>query len=170
MLQREENNMEKNQRNLKHLAEAYVYSHKKLTRLEFEALKNSKYSVVLREKEYKSSFDTIREHVALGEAETKKAPKKEKFFGHSRHVNVNTSRHYIKELIDDLEEHFGIGVENQNPYKSRDVDIHELKDLIKYYVIQHGDKHSETFRRVKEAANDARSSADLIMHLHSLAV
>jgi hypothetical protein len=161
--------MNNDQRNLKHLAEAYVYSRKKLTRLEFEALKNSKYSVILRESEYKSPFESIIEHVALP-AEEKKSAKKEKFFGHSRHVNVNTSRHYIGRLIDDLEENFGIGVENQNPYKRRDVDLHELKDFIKYYVIQHGDKHPETFRRVKEAAADARSSADLIMHLQSLAV
>jgi hypothetical protein len=160
------------QKALKRLAEAYVELEIPLTESEFYALKNSKYKNLLKEESYKSSFDKIMESWSSddGDEDEGYVNKRNYPLGHSHRYNVNTYRELVKDLIDEIEEHFGIGIENEDLDKSDKIHLHELKQFIKYYIIKNEDKHSTTFERIRDAVNSARSVDGLLLHLNSFLI
>lgn len=160
------------QKALKRLAEAYVELELPLTESEFYALKNSKYKNLLKEKEYKSSFDKIVESWSDDEEDDDGAYvcKRKYPLGHSHRYNVNTHRELVKDLIDEIEEHFGIGIENEDLDKLYKINLHDVKDFVKYYILKNEEKHALTYNRIKEAVNTARTVDGLLLHLNSFLI
>jgi hypothetical protein len=155
---------------LKRIAEAYVVENKTLSKSEFELLKNSKYKNLLKEETFKTRFSNLFESAVQGKEIEKKQTPVRKLFGHSIYFNLNTSRHTISDLIDEIEEHFGIGIENEKLGKYDDVDLDDLKDFIKLYLVKAKKEHTETFRRIHNANVRARSVRSLLLHLRSMTI
>jgi hypothetical protein len=162
--------MTNEQKTLKRLAEAYIELGIFLTESEFYALKNSKYKNLLKEEEYKSTFEKITESWSNEEEEDDYVHKRNYPLGHSHRFNVNVYRELVQDLIDEIDEHFGIGIENEDPDKKENVQLHELKEFIKYYILKHGGKHTQTFDKIKQAANSSKSVTGLLLHLNSFLI
>jgi hypothetical protein len=162
--------MTKEQKALKRLAEAYIELGISLTESEFYALKNSKYKNLLREEEYKSSFEKITESWSDENEEDGYVHKRNYPLGHSHRFNVNIYRELVQDLIDEIDEHFGIGIENEDPDKKENVQLHELKEFIKYYILKHESKHMQTFDKIRQAMNSSKSVTDLISYLNSFLI
>ena len=160
--------MNQNDKALKRLAEAYECGAKSLNKVEFILLKNSKYKNLLKEEDFKPRFEKLLESAETGESVEKLPAIKKQFFGHSRRLNITTARHLVQDLIDDLEEHFGVGVENQDLNKHNKLNLTQVKDFIKYYCIKQRKAHRLTYDRILKAANDAHSLDSLMMHLGSM--
>ena len=160
--------MNQHDKSLKRLAEAYECGAKSLNKVEFILLKNSKYKNLLREEDFKPRFEKLLESVETGETVERLPAIKKHFFGHSRRLNINTARHIVQDLIDDLEEHFGVGLENQDLSKYDKLSITEVKDFIKYYCMKKRKAHRCTFDRILKAAINANSLTSLMMHLGSM--
>jgi len=160
--------MNQNDKGLKRLAEAYECGAKSLNKVEFILLKNSKYKNLLKEEDFKPRFEKLLESAETGESVERLPAIKKYFFGHSRRLNISTARHIVQDLIDDLEEHFGVGVENQDLAKYDKLSITEVKDFIKYYCMKNRKAHRCTFDRILKAAINSNSLTSLMMHLGSM--
>jgi len=157
-------------KHLKHLAEAHVAGGKSLTPSEFAALKNSKYKNLLKEDTYKSKFTNLLENALASKPIKKGSMIKPYALGHSRHLNINTARHLVTDLIDELEEKFGIGIENENLSKHDEISLTEVKDFIKYYCVKKHREHENTFNRIVEASHRAKSVGSLLLELRSMTI
>lgn len=157
-------------KHLKHLAEAYVAGGKSLTESEFAALKNSKYKNLLKEDTYKSKFTNLFENALGGKSIEKGSRIKPYALGHSRHLNINTARHLVTDLIDDLEEKFGIGIENESLSKHDKISLTDVKDFVKYYCVKKHQDHENTFKRIAEAIQRARSVKSFLLELRSMTI
>jgi len=162
--------MNKYDKHLKHLAESYAAGGKTLTKSQFEALKNSKYKNLLKEDTFKSKFSNLLESAFKSEPIKKGSMIKPYALGHSRHLNINTARHLVTDLIDDLEEEFGIGIENESLSKHDKIDLHAVKDFIKYYCVKRHQEHENTFERIAEVAKRAKSLKSLLLELRSMTI
>jgi hypothetical protein len=119
-----------NSKEIKHLAEAHYFTGKKLTDEEYNLLKESKYSHLIA---LRSEFDTLLED-ALPEAtyELPESYTKKKRKRHGFYVGVN--RGAINHLIDMVEDHFNLGIDNVSTRKYAAVDLDELKSYILKYA------------------------------------
>ncbi len=151
---------------LKRLAEGYHYNMIDLKESEFNALKNSKYSHLLREKEYKPKFEKVLE--SFNKNENKNSYKKRiKPYGHSHYFNINTSRSLIQDLIDRIEKEFDLGIDNDDIDKYEKVSLDDLKDFVRYYSIKNHKNHMETIKRIENVFKNASSVEDLVLELYS---
>jgi len=130
----QQNNMNIKQKKLKHLAEKYYYGRKKLSNKEREILENSKYKKLLGVERNYSEFDKILENfeettgVESPEMVQKPVERRSKYF------MFHSSLPYIKDLIDEIEDAFFLGLENFGLDRYKNIDINQLREFIKNYV------------------------------------
>ncbi len=156
------------EKKLKRLAEAYECGIKTLNKVEFSLLKNSKYKNLLKEDEYKPRFEKLLENARTGEKTEFRPFFKKNRFGHSKRLNISIARHIVQDLIDDLEERFDVGVENQDLDKYEKLSLTDVRDFIKYYCAKKRKAHRLTFDRIQKAAENARSLTSLMLELEAM--
>ena len=163
------NNQEKN---IKHLAEKYYYTGKSLSETEFNILKKSKYSNILREKEYKSSFDRLVENNNVANEDNEKFLRtKKRAMGHSHMFNIGINRGVVRDIIDEIEEEFEIGIENIDNFRKYDnISMHDVRRFLKFYILKRHENYDETYRQVEAAAKASRSIRDLLNNLEYLTI
>jgi hypothetical protein len=121
-----------NTKQLKHLAEAHFFSGKKLTNDEYNMLKESKYSHLIKKR---GKFDEIFESTLPAEEVSYDLPKsyqKRKFNG----FNLGVNKKDIDHLIDMVEDQFDLGIDNTSTRKFMNVDVNKLKG----YVLKHAEE------------------------------
>lgn len=137
-----------NKRQLKHLAESYVYSNKQLTTEEFEALKYSEYSDLLKDK---TTFTNIYENYLPGDD-------KDDDRVHTPHHSdpgmfyPGINRGYISKLSDDLQDHFKINILS-NDYKIGNFSRLTADD-IKEYIKGHCDLHHDSTNSINDCTQE----------------
>lgn len=165
--------MNKELKKLKKLAEKHFYKNRTLTKQERFLLENSPFAGSIRADKRDYSFYKVLEQFGevsdipeLAENNEKESPKKYR----RQFVNSNVNRAYLSELIDDLEEEFGLGVFNRSLYKYEGVDFNRLKKFIDYHckknMIDKGYPATcSTLSMIMDASNDAY---DLMYRLYAL--
>jgi hypothetical protein len=118
-----------NNKQLKNIAEAHVYTGKELTDEEYNALKESKYSHLIKRT---LNFDKLLEFATPTEESATAAPKaRRKYSG----FNLGVNKQDVDHLIDMVEDRFKLGVDNSSTRKFADVNLEELKN----FILKHGD-------------------------------
>jgi len=123
---------------LKRLAEEYYYAGRELTEEQYDLLKDSKYSTILKEK--KTVFDNLFEN-ALPSAEKmiEEAPElfdKDHIHHHSPFY-THVDRNFIDSLVGGIKGKYNLGIENTKSSKYEDVDLNDLKSFIKDFIETH---------------------------------
>ena len=103
-----------NAKQLKNLAEAHIFAGRELTDEEYNLLKETKYSKIITRK---TAFDKLLEFALPQEEavsyELPKGYQKRKFSG----FNFGVSKHDVDHLVDMIEDHFQLGVDNLSTKK-----------------------------------------------------
>ena len=146
-LSQRNNNM--NSKELKHLAEAHYFTGKKLTDEEYNLLKESKYSHLIA---LRSEFDTLLED-ALPDV-TQELPKAytHKRKHHGFHVGVDKGS--VNHLIDMVEDHFNLGIDNVSTKKYALVNLDELKRYILKHAVDEN-LNKATLEQLRHVTNKA---------------
>lgn len=148
-----------NKKQLKKLAEDHYYTGKKLTPEEVFLLEQSKYKGIVKKE---SNFKKIFEYFATPYKEEENsytAPLRK--WKRMRMPSLN--RRGVGSLIDEIEEKYGLGIENFSLTKYDTVNLEELKSFIKEYL----DKNVLDTTTEKEI-NDALDSDTVYMLLYKL--
>lgn len=133
----QQNNMNTREKKLKHLAEKYYYGRRKLSDKERTLLENSKYKKLLGVERSYSEFDKILENfeettgTENQEVVQKPLQRKAKYF------MFHTYLPYLKDLIDEVEDAFFLGLENFGLDRYKNIDVTQLREFIKNYVNSH---------------------------------
>lgn len=93
------------QRHLKALAEKYIISNKPLTLEEYNELKGTQWG---RRVKYTSGFEQLVEDMVEADEQ------EEKEYPTPFTMNLGIDRRVVKELLDNIEEHFGLGVYDED--------------------------------------------------------
>jgi hypothetical protein len=122
-----------NAKQLKNLAEAHIFTGRELTDEEYNLLRESKYANVIKRK---TEFDKLLENALPGEVsyELPKSYQKRKYTGFGLGINKGDVDH----LIDMVEDHFKLGVDNPSTKKYMVVNLDELKSFILKHVDDEG--------------------------------
>lgn len=153
-----------NKKQLKQLAEQHFYLGRKLTAQEKFLLENSKYKNVI--KNNNTRFGKIMEQYSdyYGEEEPKfeiRTVKRKRMF------TPGIDRNNVKELIDEVEEKFNLGIENPDFRKYSGVNMDELKLFIQQYADKNIMSHA-TQHEINEIL-DSDSAITILHKLYSLA-
>ena len=131
--------MKKIDKKIKRLAEKYYYGNHKLTSKQRTILENSRYSKLLgTDREY-HEFDKILENfeassdLQSGALSEQPVPKKTKFY------MFQTKLADLKDLIDEVEDNFFLGLENFGLDRYKRIDVNQLRSFIVNYAKQHID-------------------------------
>lgn len=123
--------MNKQDLELKRLAEKYFYLNQKLTKQEYDTLKKTKYGKLLPPTYVPTSqFDKLVESLDLSKPTTSKPPVKR------RRLNLSVDQIKLDELISNVEERFDIGVENQTYGRYGKINLTELRKFIKKQLVE----------------------------------
>ena len=131
--------MKKIDKKIKRLAEKYYYGNHKLTSKQRTILENSKYSKLLGTKREYHEFDKILENfeassnIESGALSEQPVPKKAKFY------MFQTKLAELKDLIDEVEDTFFLGLENFGLDRYKRIDVNQLRSFIANYAKQHID-------------------------------
>jgi hypothetical protein len=120
-----------NAKQLKILAEAHFFTGKELTDEEYNSLKESKYSHLVKRG---INFDKLFEYALPTNEENHELPKvyqKRRYAG----FNIGVNKNDIDHLIDMIEDRFDLGVDNTSTKKYANVNVDELKS----FILKHGD-------------------------------
>ena len=119
-----------NAKQLKNLAEAHIFAGRELTDEEYNLLKESRYANVVKRK---TEFDKLLEHALPTEVsyELPKSYQKRKHTG----FNLGVNKKEVDHLIDMVEDHFKLGIDNPSTRKFMEVNVEELKN----FILKHGD-------------------------------
>lgn len=120
-----------NAKQLKTLAEAHFFTGKELTDEEYNFLKESKYSHIIKRG---VNFDKLFEYaLPTDEAnhQTTKTYQKRRYAG----FNFGVDKNDVDHLIDMVEDHFDLGVDNPSTKKYANVNVDELKS----FILKHSD-------------------------------
>ena len=115
----------------KQLAEKHFFYGKKLSPAQKTLVENSKYANVLR-KEQTSKFSSLFEQAVENTEENK--PFKPRMVKRRRFTTPWVDKLVIKDLSDDIEEKYNLGINNPDPSKFSKVNLDELKQFIKTYA------------------------------------
>lgn len=142
---------------LKYLAEQHYCFNKKLKPEEEKLLKNSKYKSLIHSN---TTFDSLFERCISEQIETFTKTKRKGIFN-------GGNKEAVRALVDDIEETFGIGIENMSLTKFEDVDFKKVQTYIKNYL----DKHKEeiggrTFAELQEIATNSTDIYELLRGLY----
>ena len=128
------NNMNSRDKKLKLLAEKYYYGKHKLTDKQRQILENSKYKKLLGVERNYSEFNKLLENftensnVENTKLVQKPVERKSKYF------MFQSNLPYIKDLIDEVEDAFFLGLENFGLDRYKNIDINQLREFIKNYA------------------------------------
>ncbi len=126
--------MKTKDKKIKHLAEKYYYGNRKLTPEEREILENSKYRNLLGVERDYYEFDKILENFAetsnvdVAQVTENPVTKNQKYY------MFQSKLPYIKDLIDEVEDAFFLGLGNFGLDRYKNIDINQLKTFIANYV------------------------------------
>ena len=138
-----------NSKELKRLAEAHYFTGKKLTDEEYTLLKESKYShLVERRREFDTLLEDAYPEVSHELPKTYKPKRKHTGF----HVGVDKGS--VNHLIDMVEDHFNLGIDNTSTKKYGAVNVDELKN----YILKHAadeNLNGATREQLKHVTNKA---------------
>lgn len=129
--------MKKIDKKIKRLAEKYYYGNHKLTSKQRAILENSKYSKLLGTDRDYYEFDKILENfettsnLESGSITDQPVQRKSKFY------MFQTKLADIKDLIDEVEDNFFLGLENFGLDRYKRIDINQLRSFIASYAKQH---------------------------------
>jgi len=154
---------------LKILAEEHILFGKQITKLEFNAIKNSKYGKYLKEDTYKTKFDNILENVALNRSNKKETYEDIEYPSYEM-FNLNTDRKLINYLMHKIEDRFDIGVLNNSLSKYKNINLEDVKKFIEAFLSIDEDFHKNTINRIKEALSDNKSVKSLMLDLRSMTI
>jgi hypothetical protein len=122
---------------IKRLAEKYYYGNYKLTAKQRTILENSKYSKLLGPDRDYHEFDKILENfetssnIESGSVSDQPVARKTKF-----HM-FQTKLADLKDLIDEVEDNFFLGLENFGLDRYKRIDVNQLRSFIANYAKQH---------------------------------
>jgi hypothetical protein len=149
-----------NNKQLKRLAEKHFYLGRKLTPEESFLLENSKYKSIVKKE---SKFSKMLEQYSFGEQEQ---PFKVKYTKRRRMSIPGIDKSIVRDLVDDIEDKFNIGIENSSPAKYDSVNVDEVKQFIQQYA----DKNlfdGNMLREVKDVM-DSETVYDILHKLYTL--
>jgi hypothetical protein len=110
--------MKQKERELKRIAENHYYTGKPLTYAQYDALKDTKYAS-------KMTKPSVFKNLVEGIGKEPEAPRKRQYHG-----MIGLDKRTIRNLVDDIEDNFGLEVCNSERRKYSDVDISELRDFV----------------------------------------
>jgi hypothetical protein len=149
-----------NKKQLKRLAEKHFYLGKKLTPEESFILENSKYKNIVKKE---TKFSKMLEQYSYGEQEQ---PFKVKYTKRRRMAIPGIDKSVVRDLVDDIEDRFNLGIENSSPGKYNNVDVNEVKQFIQQYA----DKNlfdGNMLREVQDVMN-SETVYDVLHKLYTL--
>jgi hypothetical protein len=129
--------MKKIDKKIKRLAEKYYYGNHKLTSKQRSILENSKYSKLLGPERDYHEFDKILENfettsnIESGTLAEQPVPKKTKFY------MFQTQLADLKDLVDEVEDNFFLGLENFGLDRYKRIDVNQLRSFIVNYAKRH---------------------------------
>lgn len=120
-----------NAKQIKNLAEAHVFTDKKLTDEEYNILTESKYAHLVKKR---GKFDEIFENTLPSEDANNNvsSPRSRRRFSG---FNLGVNKGDVDHLIDMIEDHFNLGIDNTSTKKHMNVNVEELKN----FILKHGD-------------------------------
>lgn len=113
-----------NKKEIKKLAEQYYYYGKELTLFEREIISKSKFKDILRPPEHKT-FNKLIEKLLDSDKDIEKRKSKP-------YMGVDTM--LISDLVDEIEEHFDLGINNRDLEKFDKINVNDLKNFINKYI------------------------------------
>ena len=161
-------NMKKEEIKLKALAENHILFGKSINKLQFELIKNSKYGKYLQEETYKPKFEKLFENVLQGKPTEKVLDTEEDYPEYM--FNINTDKGFIDFLVHELEDRFDVGPFNNSLKKYNNIDLKEVVDFIKSYIIKNKLDHKHTLDRLNDSISRAKTAKDLIFDIRSLSL
>jgi hypothetical protein len=145
-----------NDKQLKTLAEAHVFTGRELSDEEYNALRESKYSHLIKRI---TTFEKLLEFATPNEGVSHELPKSyRKFSG----FNLGVNKQGVDHLIDMVEDHFHLGVDNSSTRKFAEVNLEDLKN----FILKHGDEEGfdrGTDERIHHIINKPNSDVYSIM-------
>ena len=149
-----------NNKQLKRLAEKHFYLGKELTPEETFLLENSKYKSIVKKE---TKFSKMLEQYSYGEQEQ---PFKVKYTKRRRMSSPGIDKSVVRDLVDDIEDKFNLGIENPSPGKYDSINVDEVKQFIQQYA----DKNlfdGNMLREVKDIM-DSETVYDILHKLYTL--
>jgi hypothetical protein len=137
---------------IKRLAEKYYYGNYKLTAKQRTILENSKYSKLLGTERDYHEFDKVLENfesssnIEPGAVSDQPVAKRTKFY------MFQTKLADLKDLIDEVEDNFFLGLENFGLDRYKRIDVNQLRSFIIDYAKRHINDGS-LMAEIKNAAN-----------------
>jgi len=119
-----------NDKQLKNLAEAHVFAGRKLTNDEYNMLTESKYAHLVSKS---GKFDQIYESALPPDEVNYEVPKS--YERRKLGFNLGVNKPAVDHLIDMIEDHFHLGIDNVSTKKFMNVDANELK----HYILKHAE-------------------------------
>lgn len=142
---------------LKHLAEQHHCLDKKLTLGEEKLLLNSKYKNLVRRN---TTFNSLFERCVNEQTESFTAPKRKRIFS-------GGNKKAIQALVDDVEETFGIGIENMSLTKFEDINFKEVQTHIMDYLNEHEEElRGGTFDEIQSVVLKSKNIYDLLRSIY----
>lgn len=147
------------EKEIKKLATEHYYFGKNLTLKERNLLRKTKYKRLIKED---NMFDQIFENaLATTEAPKEFEPSKSLPMTHRSKVN----KVLIRDLVDQIEKKFNLDIDNPSPRKYLDVNLEELKNYIKNYVVQEA-LNDDTEEFLLSCINGAKTSMKVMGDLY----
>lgn len=160
--------MKKRDKQLKRLAEKYYHGGYKLNSTERELLENSKYKKLLGvEREY-SEFNKILENFAGNVAVDTSNMISEPVQKRTKYYMFQTKLGEIKDLLDEIEDAFFLGLENMGLDRFKNIDVNQLRTFIGNYVSKNI-KDGTLISEIKKAM-DRKTPWSIIYNLRMLLI
>jgi hypothetical protein len=122
---------------IKRLAEKYYFGRYKITPKQREILENSKYSHLLGVERDYSEFNKILENFTEKAAIQSPDLAQEPVKSNKKYYMFHSNLAYIKDLLDEVEDAFFIGLDNMGLDRYKNIDINQLKTFIANYAKKH---------------------------------
>ena len=158
---------------IKRLAEKHFYGGKKLTTKEQFLVENSPFAGVLRRDSNNTSFYKILEQYGMDNnvnlTDTKPVTRTVEKPYKPRYYNL-INKQYLRDLIDDVEDKFNLGVYNKSLYKFEGINVGVLKDFINQHCMGNliDKEYPGTCKQISEIIDTEDNAYDLMYKLYSL--
>ncbi len=166
--------MNKELKQIKRLAEQHFYRGRKLTNKERFMVENSPFAGVLLKDKSDTNFYKILEQYGLENninlTDTKPATRNVTTEYKRGYLNMGVNRAYLRDLIDDIEDAFELGVYSNSLYKYSNVDAKNLKDYIKNHVSRNyvASEYPGTASQINEIVSSDGDASDIMYKIYSL--
>jgi hypothetical protein len=124
---------------IKRLAEKYYYGNYNLSTKQRTILENSKYSKLLGPKREYHEFDKILENFEASSSMDSGSVSQQPVEKKTKYHMFQTKLADLKDLIDEVEDNFFLGLENFGLDRYKRIDINQLRSFITNYAKRHID-------------------------------